>query len=203
MPVENHRSYMNVEDFDHDTSRSNNLEPNNGKNKISSFILLVASIMLFVAITLISIRVSREDNHRNDVNSVDQKHTDAPISTTSIPSLIPSSAPSSEEDIAINLFLTENLIVRAEEKSQFLVPGTPQWKAKRWMTREDTTLSWNKAHQYNSTQKIIQRYVLAVIYFSMSNGGHMDVDWLLTHECYSVSISCNADGLIRSLEIGE
>jgi hypothetical protein len=203
MPVENHRSYMNVEDFDQDTSRSNNLEPTNGKNKISSFILLVASIMLFVAITLISIRVSKEDNHRNDVNSVDQKHTDAPISMTSIPSLIPSSAPSSEEDIAINLFLTENLIVRAEEKAQFLVPGTPQWKAKRWMTREDTTLSWNKAHQYNSTQKIIQRYVLAVIYFSMSNGGHMDVDWLLTHECYSVSISCDDDGFIRSLEIGE
>jgi hypothetical protein len=202
MAVDHQRYYTNVEDSDHDNSRSSNIESSDARSKISSFILLVASILLFVAIVLISIRVSSEDNHRNDVNSVDQKRSDSPVSTTFIPSITPSSAPSSEEDIAINLFLEENLASGTEGKAAFLVPGTPQWKAKRWMTREDA-LSWNWTHQYNSTQKIVQRYVLAVIYFSMNKAEQIDVDWLLMDECHSVSISCDDDGFLRTLEIGK
>mmetsp|Transcript_5344 Transcript_5344/g.10192 ORF Transcript_5344/g.10192 Transcript_5344/m.10192 type:complete len:200 (+) Transcript_5344:2798-3397(+) len=169
------------------------------RNKMISFLLLVASIMLVVAIVLISVRASRVPNRRNDLNSVGQKQSNTP---TSPPSVIPSVTPSYEADIAINFFLQENIVPGTEEKVLFLVPGTPQWKAKRWMTREDT-LSWNEAHQFKSTKKLIQRYVLAVIYFSISKGGNIDVDWLHMDECNSVSVSCDDDGFLRTLEISK
>lgn len=185
--------------YDTDNSEEVDIEKQLKRNKIISFLILVASIMLVVAIVLISVRASRVQNRRNDLNGVSQKQSNTPTST---PSVIPSVAPSYEADSAINLFLHENIAIDTEEKALFLVPGTPQWKAKRWITREDT-LSWNEEHQFKSAQKLIQRYVLAVIYFSMSKGGNIDVDWLRMDECSSVSISCDDKGFLRTLEISK
>jgi hypothetical protein len=37
----------------------------------------------------------------------------------------------------------------------------------------------------------------------MNKAEQIDVDWLLMDECHSVSISCDDDGFLRTLEIGK
>jgi len=188
-----------------DRSSSNYIVTSQKRNQLISFILLVAAAMLLVAAVLISIGFSNVGGQKNNMNDVEQRSTDAPIFSTYIPSSVPSYAPSTFEDAAITLFLEEYFrgVELTSARAPFLVQGTPQWNAKRWMSRAGS-VSWNMTDKYTSSQRIIQKYVLAVIYFSMSKGGPMEVDWLMfPDECLSVYVNCNDDGFIRTLEISK
>lgn len=114
---------------------------------------------------------------------------------TSYPTVTPSHVPSSSNDAILTDFLiTFNI------SNEFTIPNSTQYRAKRWMTRDDPLLL---SPTGDNNDKILQRYALASLYFSLSQEGPSDIDWIEKDECDSIQIACNDDGYVRTIMIGE
>lgn len=85
------------------------------------------------------------------------------------------------------------------------VVDSPQYKAKSWMFREDGLLLTPSATVSN--ERILQRYALAVFYFSTNGPGTwLDNNWLQGDECSNMfwdGISCNDDDQVRAIAFGK
>lgn len=89
-----------------------------------------------------------------------------------------------------------------EVEESFLVPQSPQWLARRWMVEEDPLQLFSKNRNIDNG-RILQRYSLAVVFFSMSQTQASNVDWMSIDECDSVHLDCDEFGMIRAMEIGK
>lgn len=98
-----------------------------------------------------------------------------------------------------------NIIYSVSDSAALEDERTPQYKARMWLVYEDTFL---KSHKLtDAEQRVIQRYVLAVFYFS-TNGPNSwgSNSWLVGGECAEpvwFGISCNDNGEVRAIGFGK
>ncbi len=173
---------------------------------VNKLIFILVIILFLISITFITIGVTtnRASNYDAmtgiDTTSISSWTIHPSGSPTSNPSITPSLAPSSEFDTALNLIFRDQLILG--EEAAIFIPGTAQWNAKRWVARRNMVALDPTDEMYE--QKLIQKYALSVVAFSMSeNERVVDVDWMEVDECDSRSTSCDDNGIIRALEIGK
>lgn len=129
------------------------------------------------------------------LGSLQTKDFATSIATTSYPTVTPSHVPSSSNDaILADFLITFNI------SNEFTIPNSPQYYAKRFLTRDDPLFLHPTDDNHD---KILQRYALASLYFSLSQEGPSDIDWMEKDECDSIHIACNDDGYVRTIMIGE
>ena len=154
----------------------------------------------------------------------------APPSTSAAPSLSPTytptmsptatktSQPSTQREADIGQYLS--MLSHGKTNNA----GSPQYKAKSWLLHEDplnlflpfddlTSLADGGGYEPSLTaRRIIQRYTLATIYYSMGIGeGGVVQGWLLGDECGGSEgdtgawggLDCHANGAVRTLALGE
>ena len=82
---------------------------------------------------------------------------------------------------------------------------TPQYKARQWMLNEDSIFA-DKTVSF-SDEKMIQRYVLAVFYYSTNGPTSWESNnWLAGPECQEPvwnGLGCNGNGEVRALGFGK
>ena len=155
----------------------------------------------------------------------------APPSASTAPSLSPidsptisptatkTLSPSTQREADIGQYLS--MLSHGKTESA----DSPQFKAKSWLVREDplnlflpfdelASLADGEDYEPSLTaRRIIQRYTLATIYYSMGvDEGGVVQGWLLGDECGGgmegdtgvwEGIDCHADGAVRTLVLGE
>jgi hypothetical protein len=197
-----------------DTTANDNVAQRRGESlsnlphrKIHKPTLILVTILFIVSSIFIAVGVTLDQKQRaakpDTITGVDTsaalKTSHPSSSPTSSPSSNLSIAPSSEFEVALNLIFKDRL--RLAEDAPVFTPGTDQWNAKRWMAHNDP-MSLDPTDE-NDVLKIIQRFALSTIFYSMSGKDPMNVDWMEMDECHSEHISCDGDEIVRALEIGE
>jgi hypothetical protein len=169
---------------------------------------LIALIMLFIGGTVSMVmgvmlhqkEQASKPELANGGIAVALENTSHPsLSPSFNPSAVPSIAPSSQFEVEINDFLKQAL--NLTEDAPIFTPGTDQWNARRWIANDDP-ISLNPLHE-DDKSKLIQRFALMTIFYSMSGNTPMEVDWMGMDECYSAMTSCDDNGIIRALQIGK
>mmetsp|Transcript_21029 Transcript_21029/g.34779 ORF Transcript_21029/g.34779 Transcript_21029/m.34779 type:complete len:679 (+) Transcript_21029:108-2144(+) len=83
----------------------------------------------------------------------------------------------------------------------FTTPGSPQYKALHWIALEDR----HQVH-VDETEHIMQRYILAVLFFSTNGMDWKDQFEFMTadNECdWSGALQCNSEGSITDIDLRE
>lgn len=120
----------------------------------------------------------------------------APVPTTS-PTMSPEARLAYITDIVANVSEAQTLSGMAT----FDMEGSPQYKALQWITMGD-------ANQVgvDETDRIIQRYVLAVLFYSTNGDNWVNQFEFMTqdNECaWSGALQCNSKGLITDIDLRE
>jgi len=103
--------------------------------------------------------------------------------------------------------LLNNIINSVSDKEAFEDERTPQYKARQWFLFEDTM--WTSPEAIVSTEKVVQRYALAVFYFATggpTSWGTAGNNWLAGEECgdpFWKGLSCNDKGQVRTIAFGK
>lgn len=94
-----------------------------------------------------------------------------------------------------------NLLVRVTDVSLLKNPNTPQHQARKWLLFQDRDLP------STDEERIIQRYVLACLFFSTSGYQKWNNNnWLAGDECGDepwTGINCNSEGEVRAVVLGK
>jgi hypothetical protein len=157
-------------------------------------LLLVVGVILGVAILLTA-------NNNKDSPSIDSAVT--PIQSPA-PTKAPSAAPlecTSMDCLAEILLQNEVADVDALQDE-----SSPQFRALRWLANEDTAVL-----DLDSTPPVflVERYVLAVLYFATSGGGWSDQLNFLSASSVcdwnngEIGVFCNGDDLVVGLFLGK
>jgi hypothetical protein len=139
----------------------------------------------------------------------------AEVPPTASPSDAPSTVPSAAPTVSLLLAFTECLASLSLTDEVFSDRFSPQFRAAEWLSSQDPYLRENPMEC--TDQKLIQRYVLAVFYFSA--GGD---DWLFcgqsdpvcieslsedgwlssSNECSWFRVECNGNALVTTIDLG-
>ena len=164
-------------------------------------VAIIVAFMLIISTILIAIGSSL-GNHSESGN-LEKIHDDNMIATiTSGPSSSPSNSPTIQQDLIMNDFLVEALGIDDDEEAGILVAGSAQWKAKRWLVQDDP-IALDPSNDKVPGWRILQRYAIATLQFSLIDDSEFGLDWMNMDECESVHINCDDDGYVRTLEIGK
>lgn len=151
--------------------------------KYQYLVMLTVFILSIIAITLTMIGIV----------DIMRKNEEEPKVTLS-----PSQAPSMEYEIVLNNALRESL----GETTLAFEKGTDQWKARMWMIHNDPT-KFSLIVTQEVSKRITQRYALMTIYFAFGGVTSKGIDWLDIDECESELISCDNNGILQALALGE
>jgi len=163
-------------------------------------VIIVALVMLVISTVLITVGVSQ--GNRNAGGNQEMYQDEDTIATiTSRPSSSPSDSPTIQQDLVMNNFLVGALGFD-DRMSGILVAGSAQWKAKRWLVQDDP-IGLDPSDDSVPEWRILQRYAIVTLQFSLIGNNEFNLDWMSMDECESVHINCDDDGFVRALEIGK
>lgn len=178
------------------------------KNTNARFIVVLVGLVLLLGIVSFAITTTFQ-NEFAEVNKVqsdnDLEGTAEPSAISSLsPSTAPTAAPSLSPTFQLRPYLesvlmnitTQNMSVSFQETSSVS-------KAIEWLVKYDPVVMNMSIDENGTTERIIQRFVFAVIYYAMNERNVFEVDWMRKNECDSIHVSCNNEGFARSLGIGE
>jgi hypothetical protein len=157
-----------------------------GRRKLIVVALVTLSLVLIVAIIVVAIIIFGGANG----------------SGTSSDGTSSSSANASAREKAL-----DNILVRVSGQETLLDPTSPQAKARHWLLYEDEL--WVHPAQAIPGERVIQRYILLVLYFA--TGGQTtwgDNNWLDGNECNSANgegwtgLACNDDDEVLTIAFG-
>jgi hypothetical protein len=139
----------------------------------------------------------------------------AKVPPTPSPSAAPSSVPSSAPSVSLLPVFTECLASLSLTDEVFSDRSSPQFRSADWLTSRDPYFRENPMEC--TDQKLIQRYVMAVFYFSIGGDEWAFCNqsdpacpqspsrdgWLSsTNECSWVGVDCNENALVLSMNFG-
>jgi hypothetical protein len=141
--------------------------------------LALVSVVLIAAIIAVSILVF--GNHTQTINST---------------------AATSSREQALDAVLT----TITDAKALFSNASSPQFRARNWLLYDDKYVP--SANGSVSDDQVIQRYVLALFYFSTSGlSAWSNNTWMNGNECEPnnewTGIACTLDGKVRTIAFGE
>lgn len=102
----------------------------------------------------------------------------------------------------------DNILVRVTRADVLSNPSTPQAMARKWLLYEDTL--WIHPAQVVPGKRVIQRYILAVLYFATEGPtAWSKSNWLNGSECSTsvgniwTGVACNDDDEVLTIAFGE
>jgi hypothetical protein len=211
------RDHWTQEDFPPDRSSARNtiIHPHfHGhihqiQGRHARFIIVIMGFVTLMGIASFVIATT----FQTDVGSVKslQRGTDVqndePLTTSPslIPSVVPSFIPSLSPSTMFHPYVHDALQnMTTQNNNLTVVEGSSSWDAKAWLLRHDPIMMQLDTNQESAIleKRILQRFALSVLYFSMNESDLLQVDWMYIQECESIHISCNEDGFVRSLGLG-
>ena len=85
-------------------------------------------------------------------------------------------------------------------------PTSPQYEAAQWLSTEYDDMAEDELENLTMTDKLLQRYALAVIYFVLDGSGSNRLEnWLENgmQECDWLGVACSVDGVVENLVLGK
>jgi hypothetical protein len=135
-------------------------------------------------------------------NDKDSPSIDSAVTPTQSPA--PTKAPTAAPTACASLDCLAKILLHNEvaDAEALQDNSSPQFLALRWLANNDPAVLDLDS---TSTVILVQRYVLAVLYFAASAEGGLNVLSFLTTSsvCEWKGISCNGDELVVALRLGE
>lgn len=185
-PSNTHKSSSSVSRMRYGTNLSphaEEYEDKPGRRKFIVVALVILSVVLIGAIIAVAVVIFGGND------------------SSSSPAISPETAAAREQAL-------DKILVRVSSADTLIDPTSPQAKARHWLLYEDTL--WMHPAQAIPGERVIQRYILAVFYFS--TGGQTmwsENNWLEGDEChnakgeYWTGLACNDDDKVLAIAFGK
>jgi hypothetical protein len=154
------------------------------RRKLIVVALMILSVVLVCAIIAVAIMVFGGGIHGNKSNSS-------------------STAMASAREQAL-----DNILLRVSSADTFIDPLTPQAKARHWLLYDDTL--WLHPAQPIPGTRVIQRYILVVLYFATGGQTSWSTNnWLAGDECHNANgnvwtgLACNSNDEVVTIAFGK
>ena len=180
---------------------TNTSSSSSSKRSTLCLLIILAVIVVIVASVVVGVTRKKKRNQdtspfSSDILQSQQNTTPPTMSPTTSP---PSTSPTTVDDFT---YVQDEIFKLSISDEAIFDTATPQYLALEWLIYNDTATS---NYRSNPISAIIERYVLAVFYYSTNGPGWISDGRFLsvTPVCRWSFVACDDTGSVTSLAIGK